>query len=302
MQTDTATTPSAPDGSLSVRPTRYGYIFVAVLAAMLLGSMNYNNNLGFLLTFLLSGMAAVSFFHTYRNVATLQVLSARAAPVFSGQPAVFECRVCTEKHPAAAVRLAFEGGRAEPADFEAGSETVIRIGVGTARRGILRPGPVTVGSRYPFGILQARKRFSLDAGVLVYPHPIRGAFETAEGPDAPGPFGKRKVPGVDDFQGLKSYQPGDRLQHISWKAFSRGQGLFTKQFSGEAGTSEMLDWDNLSERDPERKLSRLCDMVVRADQQRLSFGLRIPGRTIKPNRGQAHRKNCLKALAMFGEP
>ena len=64
-------------------PTRYGFVFILVLFAMLLGSMNHNNNLGFLLTFLLSGMALVSILHTYRNMIGLEILSVAATPIFA---------------------------------------------------------------------------------------------------------------------------------------------------------------------------------------------------------------------------
>jgi uncharacterized protein (DUF58 family) len=109
-------------------------------------------------------------------------------------------------------------------------------------------------------------------------------------------------PGAEDFKGLKSYQPGDPLQHIAWKAYSRGQGLFTKMFVGEAGATAVLDWNSLSEPDAERKLSRLCDMVLRACRRNLVFGLKLPGKTIEPDRGEAHRQKCLQALALYALP
>ena len=42
---------------LKIRPTRYGNVFILLLLGMFVGSINYNNNLGFLLTFLLASMA-----------------------------------------------------------------------------------------------------------------------------------------------------------------------------------------------------------------------------------------------------
>ena len=44
---------------IRIRPTRNGLIFIALVLAMFLGSINYNNNLGFLLTFLLGSLAFV---------------------------------------------------------------------------------------------------------------------------------------------------------------------------------------------------------------------------------------------------
>ena len=47
---------------LSLRPTRHGLLFLMILGAMMAGSVNYNNNAGFILVFLLGGMAMISLF------------------------------------------------------------------------------------------------------------------------------------------------------------------------------------------------------------------------------------------------
>ncbi len=47
-----------------ILPTRYGVFFGALLATMLLGSINYANNLGLLTTFLLAGLGLVAMLHT----------------------------------------------------------------------------------------------------------------------------------------------------------------------------------------------------------------------------------------------
>jgi len=51
-----------------ILPTRSGIIFGLILMAMLIGSINYNNSLGFLLTFTLVGLGLVSILHTFRNL------------------------------------------------------------------------------------------------------------------------------------------------------------------------------------------------------------------------------------------
>jgi uncharacterized protein (DUF58 family) len=38
--------------------------------------------------------------------------------------------------------------------------------------------------------------------------------------------------------------------------------------------------------------------VLLAERQGLQYGLRLPGQEILPGSGEAHKKNCLQALAM----
>ena len=70
-------------------PTRAGFIFGLIVFTMLLGSMNYNNNMGFALTFLLAGIGIISIHHCHRNLADLYVHYLGAHPVFAGDFMVF---------------------------------------------------------------------------------------------------------------------------------------------------------------------------------------------------------------------
>jgi uncharacterized protein (DUF58 family) len=50
----------------------------------------------------------------------------------------------------------------------------------------------------------------------------------------------------------------------------------------------------------EQALSRLCAWVLLADKQGLQYGLRLAGQELQPGSGEAHKKNCLQALALAG--
>ena len=52
----------------------------------------------------------------------------------------------------------------------------------------------------------------------------------------------------------------------------------------------------------ERALSRLCAWVLAAERQEQDYGLRLATREIKPARGEAHKRRCLEALALYGTP
>src|SRR5437762_13970637 len=51
-----------------ILPTRFGVVFAAMMFAMLLGSLNYGASLGFMLTFLLAGLALVLMHHCHGNL------------------------------------------------------------------------------------------------------------------------------------------------------------------------------------------------------------------------------------------
>jgi len=284
-----------------ILPTPLGLVFIGVLTGMLVGSINYNNNIAFLLTFLLGSMTVVSILHTHRNLSGVRVRSVTPSPAFAGEPAGFRAVVRAPAPTRRAIRFHFSGGEAVPADLEAGRDEAIVVTAPTSARGRFHPGPLRVSTVFPLGLFRAWSRMDLELETVVYPRPLRGAFATGTGGEAATGEGEAAAgAGADDFDGLKSYQPGDALQHISWKSFSKGQGLQTKVFVGESGVTAMLDWDAVREADPERRLSRLCGQVLRANNRDLRFGLRLPGREISPDRGETHKHGCLRALALFG--
>ena len=106
--------------------------------------------------------------------------------------------------------------------------------------------------------------------------------------------------GTDDYQGLEAWQRGDSLRRVDWKAWSRGQGLWVKQFSDLLGSETLLDYSQL-QGDTEQRLSVLCFHVLRLDNALQPYSLQLPGQAVLgPDIGPAHRDSCLSALALFG--
>jgi uncharacterized protein (DUF58 family) len=105
--------------------------------------------------------------------------------------------------------------------------------------------------------------------------------------------------GSEDFQGLKSYQPGDSKRRLHWKAYSRGQGLLVKDFAALSGRDPLLDFEALAG-DVELRLSLLCYWVLQLSARQQPFALSLPGQVLAPACGEQHREACLRALALFG--
>ncbi len=280
-----------------ILPTRYGLLFGVLLLVMLLGSINYATSLGFLLTFLLAGLALVSILHTHLNLAGLEISAARCEPVFAGEPATFSFNVANTSAARHSVFFQLAGLPAEIADLPANEISAVQLLRPTTRRGALSMGRFTVATRFPLGLFWAWSPLTLDLHCLVYPKPDEGLQPYPYGGDDLDSGPGRK--GGDDFAGLRAHQRGEPLQHIHWKLAAREQGLWSKQFGG--GPRELwLEWDAVSVADSEARLSRLCRWVLDAHTAGLRYGLRLPGMNLAPDQGEAHRATCLRALALFG--
>lgn len=283
-----------------ILPTRHGLLFALFLGLMLLGSVNYNLSLGFVLTFLLATLGLVSILHTFRNLAHLRVSAGRTAAVFAGETGGFPVLLEGPGQDARwAIGVAPEGGSPAYANVPAGATGELLLRVETARRGWLRPGKLRVFTEFPLGLFHAWSWIEPDVRLLVYPKPDRSRLPLLMMQPAAG-AGAAFGAGDEDFSGMRPYRAGDTPRQVAWKAAAREQGLFTKQFSGRAEAELWLDWDLLAGLETEARLSRLTRWVLEAEAAGIAYGLRLPGRSRPPAHGTAHREQCLQELALFG--
>jgi len=283
-----------------ILPTRHGLVFACVLLLLLAGSINYNLSLGFVLTFLLSAMGINAMIYTFRNLANLRLSGGRARPVFAGESARFVVNVENgSEADRYSIGLTRDKKEAEFVDVLARTTVAVSVGVPAPRRGILTPGRLTLFTRYPMGLYYAWAYLTLDMHCIVYPRPAPPGLPLPEAASSSGE-GAEHGRGQEDFSGVRQYHRGDSPRHIAWKVAARDQGLFTKQFAGRAETELWLDWNVLPPGlSVEDKLSRLARWVLDAYAAGLSFGLRIPGRTVDIGTGEMQREHCLEALALY---
>lgn len=281
-----------------VLPTAAGLAYGIVLLLMLIGSINYNLSLGYLLTFLLGGLGVVTILHTFANLAQLVIEPGRAEPVTAGERAHFQLHFSSDKE-----RFALEvlcGDQTQLVHVGAGTSQQVDVALRSSRRGWLRPGRITIATRFPLGLVRAWSYIEPDQRCLIYPAPEASAPplplpENSQGDGLAGGSGS------DDFAGLRSHQLADSPRHVAWKAVARGSPMLTKQFSGHGATRLWLNWHDLPRGlDLDSRLSRLTAWLLAARRAGLACGLRIPGREWPPAVGDAHSHDCLKALALFG--
>jgi len=282
-----------------ILPTRPGLAFGLALAIMLIGSINYNLSLGYILTFLLASMGLVAILHTFRNLVHLHITPGRVQPVFAGEVAWFELFVENRaRYDRCSIAL-WHQGKATHCDVASARGTTVSVPVRSEKRGWLAPGRITVDTNFPIGLLRAWSYIQPDMRCLVYPRPDDGLLPL---PEPSGGSGEKRVAsnGSDDFAGLRAYQASDSPRHIHWKAAAREQGLQTKVFSGHAAAELWLDWNELpANLDLESRLSRLTRWVLSADRDGLRYGLRLPGLELAPDTGEPHRLACLRELALY---
>jgi uncharacterized protein (DUF58 family) len=284
-----------------ILPTKQGLVFALLLFAMLLGSINYNNNLGYILTFLLASLSVISIFLTYRNLLHLHIGPAILTPVFAGKSANIPLQIDNRNFASRfAIEYHLPNSRPAVCDIPMNTLTTIQLAITFGQRGYQALPRFVLATTFPLGLFRAWSHVQLQQSVLVYPKP--GNDKVLPQLSAGKREGeKRHGAGDDDFEGLRNYQVGDSFYRVHWKSAARHHVLQTKQYIGSANAELWINWEDSRYSDIERRISQLTQWVMLAADTGIPYGLRIPGVEYPLSTGLPHRNNCLKALALYAE-
>jgi uncharacterized protein (DUF58 family) len=285
-----------------ILPTREGLIFGAIVFTMLLGAMNYNNNMGFALTFLLAGIGIISIYQCHRNLADLVIHYCGAQAVFAGDTMQF--RLVLENRGRKArwqIRAGWDADTQICDELAESSRCTLTLHRKTHKRGWLQVPRIQISTRFPLGLFRAWAWLNMNQGELVYPRPDERMDPRVYGASGRSTSGY-DAGGDDDFSGFRDYRTGDPPKHVAWKAFARTGEMLVTEY--QSGTQDLvwIDWDAFPGIDTEQRLARLARQVVDTENANHKYGLRLPGVQIEPAIGAQHRHGCLKQLALFGLP
>lgn len=285
---------------LYILPSKAGFGFLVVVGALWLLATNFENNLIFILCFLLVALFVVSIHFTHGTLARLQVKPVRAQSVFKGDAAAVELCFSQDKaRRREQILLRFADGEPLMVTVDKAGDTFVTVLAPTARRGYLDPGLLTIESHSPVGLMRVWTylRFRFDAAVFPAPVADRARSVYRRGS---GESHFSGTTGSEDYVGLKAYQAGESLRHVAWKQYAREQGLWSKQYGDPVDSRVWVDWDDYAGLDTEQRLARMTWQVCECAAGGKVYGLRLPGLELAPGQGSAHRQAALRHLALHG--
>ena len=296
-----------------ILPTRAGWMMVATLLVLLVASINYQLNLGYLLTFLIGGSVLVGMHISHATLRGLTMNLVATKDQFTPAAASFDIVLSNTSKKVrhgiglSVLNLAHWTWTDVPAQ---GSSTLQVTGLPLPRGKHALP-TLTAETRFPMGAFRVWTVWRPAAQVWVYP-----AMET---PAPPLPAGEPRsgearlspMQATGEYDGVRAYRRGDPLKLVVWKKAaktwtdsgdhdpSQTVNLISRDMQHTQAQELWLDFSRTGCQGLEAALSRLCAWVVQADQQGLVFGLRLPKLEIALASGEAHRKHCLQTLATY---
>ncbi|HDS0948158.1 TPA: DUF58 domain-containing protein [Stenotrophomonas maltophilia] len=281
-----------------VLPTRFGLFVAVLLAAMLLGALNYNNNPALLLALLLAAAAIASTIAAHLQLSGVQVDAISAEPVAAGQP--LRLRVdLSLRDPRARHGLELQVGDSQAwTDLPAQGRGEVELDIPTERRGWLDLPRMRLSSTQPLGLVRAWSWVWPEQPLLVYPVAESHAPPLPE--QGSDPLHTRAHASGEELHQLRPYRAGDPPRTIAWKHSARRDTLLVREYEKPVGIEVVLDWRALPSLSTEARISRLARWVDDAEREGRRYTLRLPLQpAIGPGQGAGHHHLCLRALALM---
>ena len=292
--------------NIYILPTRAGFLFAGTLLLLLVASINYQLNLGYLLTFVLAGAGIVSMHLTHATLRGLTLHLHPVGAVHAGDAALLDATLTSAGAARWGIGLAVdEQAHAARAwtDVPRGGQAAVQLSFVPAHRGRHGVPALIAETRFPLGLFRAWSVWRPAAQLIVYPAPERpGPPLPPASPVADTAGGARLAQGAD-FEGIRAYRRGDPLKLVVWKkaarAFETGGELMSRDSSAAAHWQLWADWQHCGGLADEERLSRMAAWVLAAHRAGTTFGLRLPGVELPLGQGDAHRRACLEVLALW---
>jgi uncharacterized protein (DUF58 family) len=283
-----------------ILPTKAGLMLGATLLVLLVAAINYQLNLGYLLTFLLAGSAVAGMHVCHGTLRGMSLSLIPPEPVFCGQVAHLHIILSSQrKAPRYGIGLSVLATQNWVwCDVPGLGSSRAHLTCPTSQRGLHFLPALTAETRFPLGTFRVWTIWRPATQLLVYPQaePTPPPLPTGMADDAGSAAPLRR--GNDEFDGVRPYRQGDPLKQVVWKKAAQ-TGQLVSRDSQQAHHREL--WLDLAQTDGthrEQRLSRLCAWVLEAENLALDYGLRLPGLEIAPGQGVGHQRRCLEALAL----
>lgn len=290
-----------------ILPTGPGFMLGATLLVLLVASINFQLNLGYVLTFLLTGSAVVGMHVCHSTLRGITMNLIAPEDHFAGASVTVGVNLLSDKRSVRyGIGLAVLGtDHWSWTDVPAQGRAKVQVAFQAQHRGLHRVPPLTAETRFPLGTFRVWTVWRPAAQVLVYPAPEMHPPPLPPGEARAGAQATVQRQNTGEFDGVRAYRRGDPLKLVVWKKAAKTEELVSRDAQQVQRFELWLDLAHTGIAGAtaggpamEQALSRLCAWVLLADKQGLHYGLRLGNQEIATGSGEAHRRNCLQALAL----
>ena len=282
--------------NIYILPSKFGLAFVALNALIYILGINYQNNLVLFFSYLMLAFLLINFIVAFTNIYNLTVRIINTNPGYQHTGYKFYLQLSNTENTSS---LQIEAGQVESKLIDLITEhpKKITINVAVNKRGKHFLPRIKLLSRYPFGLVTTWSYFMSERQEYIYPTPRAFSFHQVNTSDIESEIDAKATKSIsENYQGVRPYQDGDKVNRISWKHYAKHQVLATKDFASGL-SQEYVFTLNMVPGEIEQKLQHLSYLLTHAEQEQLVYSLVLPNTLIELGSGAQHFTQCLEALS-----
>ncbi len=301
----------------SLRATRPGWCFIAIIFGVGFAALNTGNNLLYLVFALMLAFLVLSGILSETSLRGIRVERVLPREIFAGASNPVRIRIANRQPRVAAFALSVEDRLVPPTRRQGGALRaagrcfVLRVGPGSIvdrsyslvpeRRGELDFASLRVSTRFPFGLFVKSVEIEAPETALVYPAlvPI-GAGRAAGGSRSDTDQRPGRSPVGDALVGVREFVPGDRAARVHWRRSVRSGRLVVGEREGQTAAEVeilLLFSGDASPAANEERISIAASELVHHLEAGHRVGLRTRHVRFAPATGTGHRRELLAFLA-----
>lgn len=239
-----------------------GKLFLVNLLLLLVGLI-FANNFVLFFDFLLFGLFVCSMFYTHFNLDQVELVSARFDEAHSGEFSHLHF-VLKNSGPLAKTGLHiklpdstyWEVTQSPYFDLSPHELKEVRIIVKLKKRGIIPLHYLSLSTTYPFNFFRSFSHLASDCELTIYPARNLSVEEMQWS------LTKRVNHESSEDLSLVKHEVGQSLARIFWKRFALTGEMYTKSRDSDATSVIKLDWNEIQEKDLEKKLIFLTSAIT----------------------------------------
>ena len=311
------------------RPVRHGLgisfgslLFILGAALIGLAGLDADNNMLMILFSLCTAALVLDLLSGWRTLRGLTVQRVVPDVLVAGQPFVIRYAVANTRRWGCArcLRLADvlpETTQVTPPEafipiIRPGRMVILSVPVLSRLRGRVKFSTVRVATGFPFGVFRKHVALPLRHDAVVFPalahlladiKTVSRSSDVSSGRGAPA-----RIPGDEEFYGIREYRIGDNPRRIHWRSSARTGQLMIREMAPPGGrqlwcvVNTRVDPDAAAQIDRlELAISGAATVICAALERGVKIGLICNGEpllVLPPGGGRAHRPRLLRELAI----
>ncbi|GEM_PF-4108169 len=283
-----------------ILPSLFGLGMIAVTFLVFIIAITFGHPFSYFITFFLVSIIVVCAFSTNSAITKLKTFHFHDTFLeCDNEEMVYVSISNREFNGPMSVHAISDMSVSERITFITKNNSKLRFSLKSDHCGISKLSRLKIYTKYPLGIFKAWKYVDSNKKVIVYPKRVKGKniqqeFNFRNGVDQESSY---NIETKDEFLEHRKFRDTDSWKHIDWKAFARGRGLLTKNFSGQESSALTLEVDR---NDDLTYLGVITDELFRCYSSSIETIFLVNGDVLSRGTNKNHLYKCLRALASLG--